>query len=429
MNALGITIAILGLSLLILVHEFGHFIVGKILGLKVIEFMLGLPLGPKIFGIKRGETTYGVSAVLFGGYVKFAELTSLIELKITDVISGSPAEAAGFLKGDLITEIDGSPVSEWQEVYDDVSGRGDSDIKVALRRDGHDREITIPAGGWSGMAISKGKEVLFDDIPRTFEYQKTWKRGLIVFSGPAMNVLLAMVIIFAVALFGFPKPTTTLAKVMDKSPAAAAGIKAGDKIISIGGKRVDSWEAVTRIINEHAGEVVSVIVIRDGRRISSTPRLRAKSKSGLLGIMTKVERQRQSIVFAAKQSYHFIWQTTLLMVNFIAMIFTNPSKVLPYVRSPIGIVKETAPIAQSSIIDYLTTLAGLSVAIGIFNLLPLPPLDGGRLFISGVEGIIRRPISRQAMIAVNALGFSLLLVLMTYAIVGDVFRKAIPGGG
>lgn len=429
MNTLGIIIAILGLSLLILVHEFGHFIVGKIMGLKVIEFVLGLPLGPKIFAIKRGETTYGISAVLFGGYVKFAELLSITELKVTAVVSGSPAEAAGFVEGDLITGINGRPVAEWQEVYAELSGKSDKEIMISLRRGGQDMEVAVSTPGWRGMAISRDKQVMFEDIPRTFEYQQTWKRGLIIFAGPAMNVILALAIIFAIALFGFPQPTTTLERVMPNSPAAAVGIKAGDKIIAIADKKVDDWETITKIIHKNAGKTVNVIIIREGRRVSFTPRLRTRSGNGLLGIMTKVERRRQSAFFAVKQSFTFIWRTILLMVNFIGMIFTAPSKALPYVRSPIGIVKETAPIAQSSIIDYLTTLAGLSVAIGIFNLLPLPPLDGGRLFISGVEGFIRRPISRQAMIAVNAVGFSLLLVLMTYAIVGDVFRQAIPGGG
>ena len=221
MSTWGITIAILGLSLLILVHEIGHFIVGKILGLKVIEFMLGLPLGPKIFGYRKGETTYGISAVLFGGYVKFAELLSIMELKVIGVVSGSPAEAAGFLKDDLITEVNGRPVSEWLEVYEEVSRLGDKDITVSFKRQGQVKDIVLPLADWDGVIISKDKEVMFTDIPRTFDYQKTWKRGLIAFSGPAMNVILAIAIIFAVSLFGFPKPTTTLEQVLPKGPAAS----------------------------------------------------------------------------------------------------------------------------------------------------------------------------------------------------------------
>jgi len=102
---------------------------------------------------------------------------------------------------------------------------------------------------------------------------------------------------------------------------------------------------------------------------------------------------------------------------------TTPGEVLPFIRSPIGIVRETAPIAQRDVLDFLVTLAGISVAISIFNLIPIPPLDGGRLFISAIEGVLRRQISREAMLASNAIGISLLLLLMTYAIIGDILRK------
>lgn len=428
MDNWGVLVAILGLGVLIAVHEFGHFIAGKLLGLKILEFVIGLPIGPKIASTKRGETTYGISAVLFGGYVKFAELLSITELKIEAVKSDSRAESAGLRCGDLITVIDGEPVKDWRDCYSKLTEKGDKPSLVTIVRAGKEEDLDLTLRDLEGAAISRDKQVMYEDIPRTFEAQKTWKRGLIVFSGPAMNLMLAVILIFSVSMIGLPKPTTVLERIMPKSPAAVVGIKAGDKIAAINGKPVRDWFEITRNIRRYAGKKITVTVERGDKRLNFEPILRKKSRQGLLGIATKVVRQPENPITAIKRGFYFIWEATLLIINFLGMLVTVPRKVLPFIRSPIGIVRETAPIAQHDILDYFTTLAGLSVAVGIFNLLPIPPLDGGRLFISGIEGVIRRPISREAMIVVNAVGFSLLLLLMTYAVIGDIFRKAVPGG-
>lgn len=429
MNGIGIAIAIFGLGILIAVHEFGHFITGKMLRLKVLEFVIGLPLGPKLFSFRRGETTYGVSAALFGGYVKFAELLSIMKLKVEGVAKGSPAEVAGFKPGDLITRVNGEPVQEWIEVYDKIYGSAKrSETAVAVYRNGVEEFMTIDPIGFSGIAISRDKKVFIEDIPRSFEAQKAWKRGLIVFSGPAMNLITAVVIIFIIGLIGFPRTTTTLEGVVPGSPAEVVGIKAGDKIVEIDRIKVESWDDVTGQIQKKAGKKIDVEVERSGKKLNFSAKLKKKSTKGLLGIITKLERKPETVAGAAKESFVFIWQTTSLLGGFFKQLVTEPGKVLPFVRSPIGIVRETAPIAQRDILDFFTTLAGISVAISIFNLLPLPPLDGGRLFISAIEGIIRRPISREAMLVSNAVGISLLLLLMTYAVIGDIFRQAVPGG-
>ena len=418
----GIVIAIAGLGLLIAIHEYGHFIAGKLFGVKVIEFVIGFPIGPKIASVKRGETTYGISAFLFGGYVKFAELLSILKLEAEEVTNNSPAAIAGFKRGDIITKVGDVEVDDWQVAYGLIYD-SDTDVTVRVLRNGIEEELSVDPEGFSGIAISKDKQVDISEIPRTFEAQDTWKRGAIIFAGPLMNLLLAVVLIFALGLVGFPETTTTLEQVMKDSPAAKAGIKAGDKIIEIDGKKVDSWEQITMAIQRNAGNEVEVVVERDGKLATVSPTLRKESDKGLLGIETKIVRKPNGPVVAAKEGFTFIWRTTVLIGGFFQQLVTEPAKVLPFIRSPIGIVRETAPIAQRDILDFIVTLAGISVAISIFNLIPIPPLDGGRLFISAIEGVIRRPISREAMLASNAIGISLLLLLMTYAVIGDIIRQ------
>lgn len=418
----GIVIAIVGLGLLIAVHEYGHFIAGKLLGVKVIEFVIGFPIGPKIASVKKGETTYGISAFLFGGYVKFAELLSILKLKAEAVNSDSPAAKAGFKEGDIITKVGGADVDDWQEAYKLIYD-ADKNVTVSVLRNGVEEELAIDSYNFTGIAISKDKQVDISEIPRTFEAQKTWKRAAIVFAGPLMNLILAVILVFILGLIGFPETTTTLKQVMKGSPAAVAGMRSGDKIVEVEGKKVGSWNEIITAIQKNAGKEIDVAVERDGKLKNYSPTLRKESDEGLLGIETKIIRRPNGPVVAAKEGLTFIWMTTVSIGGFFQQLVTEPSKVLPFVRSPIGIVRETAPIAQRDVLDFLVTLAGISVAISIFNLIPIPPLDGGRLFISMIEGIMRRQISREAMLASNAVGISLLLLLMTYAVVGDILRK------
>ena len=428
MSGIGIVIAIVGLSVLILVHEVGHFLVGKLMKLKVLELMLGLPLGPKIAAVRRGETIYGVSAVLFGGYVKFAELLSLLDLKIYAVETESPAATAGFQGGEIIKAVDGRTVEEWLPLYKMMADRKEP-AAVTVAGNNGERVINCRHQDLTGLVISRDRRLRYQDINRTFDYQSRWRQALIIFAGPAMNLLLALALLVSVGLIGLPAPTTRLQRVLPGSPAAAAGIKAGDEVISIAGRRVKKWSELTVQVKRHAGRRVIVVVKRRGRLKEYAVKLRYRSKRGRLGVMAALAPQPLPPATALKNALIYIWHTIILIINFFGLLVSVPRKVLPMIRSPIGIVKETAPIAQRSFITYLTTLASLSIAIGIFNLLPLPPLDGGRIFISGIEGIRRRPLSRQAMILANAVGFSLLLMLMTYAVVGDIFRKAIPPGG
>ncbi|MDP1809250.1 MAG: site-2 protease family protein [Actinomycetota bacterium] len=434
MAGLGIFISILGLGLLIFVHEAGHFLAGKALKLKVTEFFIGLPIGKPLIKFTRGETTYGIKPVLFGGYVKFPEFLSLSEAEVETVEPGSPAEAAGLKKGDLITKINDKDAKHWLDVFNLLKAMPNEKLKVGIVRQEQEQELDVSMGerdghGWFGAGPAATDDLTIEELPRTMEGLKTWRKGLIIAAGPVMNIILAAVLITGALLVGFQEPTTTIGQVIKGGPAAVIGIKAGDKIISINGRPITKWQNVTSVIRHNAGREIAIRVARDGRLLFFKPQLRARSTQGLLGIATKLVRQPRGPVQAVKEGTFFIYQASRTILGFMTKLVTHPKAVVGQLRSPIGVVQETAPIAQRDLLEYIITLAGISVAIGIFNFLPLPPLDGGRIFISAVEFIMRRPMAKESLAFINVAGLSLLLVLMTYVITADIFRLAAPGGG
>jgi regulator of sigma E protease len=244
-----------------------------------------------------------------------------------------------------------------------------------------------------------------------------------------MNILIALLLVFAVMKVGLKQPTNVVAQVVPKSPAAQVGIKANDRVVSIAGKKTSSWSQVMKTIQAHAGQKVTVKVRRDGKTLTFQVKLRQKpNKKGLLGIVTKLKRQSLSTVAALKEALNFMATATVLIFQFLGKLVSVPSQVAGQLRSPIGVVQETAPIAQRDLLEYLITLAGISLAVGIFNVLPLPPLDGGRLALAAIEAVRRRPFTKETAIAINVIGLAILLTLMTYVIVADISRIAVNSG-
>ena len=432
MVAFGFIVAILGLGLLIFVHELGHFVIGKALGLKITEFFLGLPIGRALVSREKGETTYGIKPVLFGGYVKFPEFLEIYQTEVKTIESGSPAQKAGLVEDDQILEIDGRKIKSWLDVFNTVKTSAGRALDIKILRKGAEEVIRVEIGskndaGWLGAGPTSTGDITIDDLPVTMEGQGFIKKTLVVLAGPVMNIFLALMIMIGALLIGFAEPTATIDKVMQASPAEKSGIKAGDTILSIAGKKTPGWRDVTSEISKNVGRMVGVNVERGDRRLNFQIKLRKKSKEGILGVVTRLERRPRGLVEAVKEGSGFIYQASGLILDLLAKLVTNPKSVLGQLRSPIGAVTETAPIAQRDIMEYLVTLAGISMAIGIFNLLPIPPLDGGRILISAVESLIRRPMPKESLAFVNVIGVSLLLTLMAYVIVADVFRLVAPG--
>jgi len=430
----GILIAIFGLGLVIFIHELGHFFTGKLFKLKITEFFIGLPVGRSLWQFKRGETVYGVKLVLLGGYVKFPEFLDLQDLEIDYVAAVSPAKEAGLKQKDKILAINGKSVANFKDVLELTAAKPGETVKITVLRAGAELELKVKLGekegkGYLGVGPKASDKITIEDYPKTLEGQPFWRHSLIVASGPLMNILIALLLVFAVMKVGLKQPTNVVAQVVPKSPAAQVGIKANDRVVSIAGKKTTSWSQVMKTIQAHAGQKVTVKVRRDGKTLTFQVKLRQKpNKKGLLGIVTKLKRQSLSTVAALKEALNFMTTATVLIFQFLGKLVSAPSQVAGQLRSPIGVVQETAPIAQRDLLEYLITLAGISLAVGIFNVLPLPPLDGGRLALAAIEAVRRRPFTKETAIAINVIGLAILLTLMTYVIVADISRIAVNSG-
>lgn len=431
---IGIIIAIFGLGLVIFFHELGHFFTGKLFKLKITEFFIGLPVGRSLWQFKKGETVYGVKPILLGGYVKFPEFLDLEDVEIDYIAAGSPAKEAGLKRQDKILAIDGKAVSSFQEVLELISTCPNKVIKIKLLRSGRELAYEIKleekdSKGYLGVGPKASDKITIEDYPKTLEGQPFWRRSLIVASGPLMNIFIALLLVFTVMKVGLKQPTNVVAQVVPKSPAAKVGIKANDQILSIAHKKTASWRQVMQTIQAHAGQKIAVKVRRDGQILIFQVKLRQKpNRKGLLGVITKLKRKPLSTGAAFKAALNFMTTATGLIFQFLAKLITVPSQVAGQLRSPIGVVQETAPIAQRDLLEYLITLGGISLAVGIFNVLPLPPLDGGRLALAAIEGIRRKPFAKETAMAINIIGLTILITLMTYVIVADISRIAINSG-
>lgn len=336
-----IVLGILAVGVLILVHEAGHFAAGKLLGVKVTEFMIGLP-SPKLVAVKRGETTYGITALPLGGYVKFAGM--------------DPTEEP-------------SP----------------------------------------------------EDEERSFDAQPVWRKLLILGAGPTCNVIFAALIFAGIFMYGIPMPSTTVGLVLKSYPAREVGLASGDRIVAVDGRKITSWEQLVDVLHASGGKKVDLEVVRSGRRMTFTPKLVKRRGLGFLGIGPKM-------VDRGLGFFNSIWygiRTTFLIAVAVGQFLIElPSKLglLKQARGPVGLVEEGAKAARQGLREYLWLLAAFSISLGVFNLIPLPPLDGGRFALVGVEGIMRRKIPKNAVLGISAVGASVLIALMIYIVVADIGR-------
>lgn len=344
-----VILTIFGISLLIFVHELGHFVVAKILNMKVYEFVLGY--GSKLFSFKIGETVYGITKIPFGGYVKLEDI--------------------------------------------------------------------------------KPEEISFEEdrLP-VLGKQSLWKRVLVIVGGPLMNLILPIFLLAVIFMAGIPYPTTIIEEVMLYSPAVEAGLKAGDEIVCIECSEIKDWGEATKIIRENPNKTLDFVVIRDNKKINLTATIAEKDNHGFLGIGVKLGTKKYGVLSAfyegLKATVGIVVILFKLLVSFIQgkqmTGFTGE------IIGPVGLAKETFASIQRGIIDYLGVLAQMSIGMGIANLIPVPPLDGGKLVLMGYELVVRKPLKVKTMLIIQAIGIALLLFLMISVTFSDIFGIFALGG-
>ncbi len=418
------------LGVLIFVHELGHFLMARRIGVRVLTFSLGF--GPKLVNVKRGDTEYCISAIPLGGYVKMAGenpedsrtgapdeflskgkwqrfqvlvmgpiMNLLLALVVMTVVfyqgaqvpkfereavvigtfaPNAVAAAAGLKAGDRLTAIDGKPVENWDQFSMAIVAKAKRQVTVGYVRDGRAGElILVPA--------SQGKYEMGDI-------------GIQPMIHPEVD------------------------EVSSGQPAAEAGLRKGDVILAADNEQNISYERLIETIRGGAGKALQ-LQVRRGDTIQTIP-VSPRNVAGTVMIGAQI-RAWETITInpgpieAVKLSAQKNWEWSRMIVQTLVGLFTHETSV-KQLMGPVAIADLSGAAAQAGWISLFSLMAMISLNLGLLNLMPIPVLDGGHIFILALEGLARRDFSMKVKEKMLLAGFVLLLMLMVTVIYNDLMR-------
>ena len=424
------------LGIMILVHELGHFWAALAVGIKVETFSIGF--GPRLFGIRRGDTDFRLSAIPFGGYVRmlgdqagdekandpksfqskarwqraiviiagplmnivlavgivaglymyaYPKQIDTTDPMITAVKAGSPAAEAGIKPGDRIVELNGKQDPNWDYVLMQEALNANHPIDGLLER--------------------HGQRIPFRVTPRMDPKQGIGVAGW----GGEQNI--------------------QVGEVQPGSPAAQAGLKPDDLFMTVNGQQVASPVTVQQAIIHSGGKPVDFQVMRNGHLLSMTIAPTATKDPKLpfhIGVGFKLPVQMVKLGFgpAMEQSLRFNKTNALMVFQVLGGIVER--RVSPKSLSgPIGIAQMSSEAAKAGAWSYLFVMAFVSLQLAIFNLLPIPILDGGTLLMLIIEMLLQREVSLQVKETIFKLGFVFLMMLVVFVIYNDLSKVLTRG--
>lgn len=409
---------ILTFSILVVLHEGGHFAVARSFGVKVHEFMIGLP-GPAIRWNGK-HTVFGVTAIPLGGYVRIAGMEPGPEdPRLADVLACA-TRMRSVTAHDIWQEL-GIELSEAEALLATLADWG------ALSTPARDEDVYRSLHAEESAA---DPHALLDEA-RSITYRglSVWKRIAVLSAGVVVNLASAvLVFVLVLSLYGIPSQTLTVDEAAAGGGAAIAGIKAGDTITSVNGTALKVWQDLLDTLAElKPGQKVAVVVDRDGAPQSLDVTLgRSESGTALLGIQVTIDNVRLSPAAALKES--FVWIG--LVFKAIGGFF-NPATFQQSVSgsmSVVGVSVEVSKAAERGPIDYAFLVALLSLSLGAMNILPIPPLDGGKVALELIEGVSHRQIPRKIAYGISLAGALLLFTFIGYLMYADVVKLMVQGG-
>jgi regulator of sigma E protease len=337
-----ILVAILGLCLLIVLHEGGHFLVARLCGMRVERFSIGF--GPPIASFKRWGTQFQIAPIPLGGFVQITGLNPNEEFDHAD--------------------------------------------------------------------------------PMVYPNRPRWMRMATILAGPFANYLTAFILMIGVLLsFGLPSKTQKIIEPVAGRPAAVAGIAAGDVLVKANGRPVNADHPISEIIQASAGAPVQIDVLRNGAQKSFTVTPDKKAGVYQVGIQIGPIDERTPVSFPAAVKEAFVYPAYLSVGILSGLWDIVRGKGPAELSGPIGITKQIAKAAGRGSYDFLMMMITLSVYLGLFNLLPLPALDGGRALFLGIESVIRRRVNPRVEAMVHTAGVVLLIGVLLVVSVKDIIGK------
>jgi regulator of sigma E protease len=401
-----IFVAIFGLAFLILVHEAGHFFTARGVGMRPRKFYIGFP--PALLKTNRNGIEYGLGAIPFGGYVKIPGMHRPAPSDL-DVHFGPALYEEPRLLGDV-------------ERVKRLVGQGAfEEARQALAK----LEQALSHATLSGKARRAADRGLseLDDALGSDAYwrQRTWKRLAVIAAGPGANLVLAVVLLAAVYMLGIPSDASRkVGDVIPGSPAAAAGLKADDRIIGVNRVVAEDFTDVRDAIRNSNGGPLVLSVLRNGQYKELKPVHPTKTEGVYtLGFHPAAVRYKhynpaRALALAGEDT----WLVTKAMGTWLGHIASGSGR--KDVSTPVGIVQQSSKAVQLGWREYFQVLAIISLSLALLNLLPLLPLDGGHMAFSIVEGVRGRAVGRAVYERVSAVGIALVLLLFFVGLSNDI---------
>ncbi len=337
-----ILITLLIIAVLILVHEWGHFIVARRIGIPVWEFAIGF--GYRLLSVEKNGVVYSLRLIPLGGFVRMA-----------------------------------------------------------------------------------GEELGDENDPNGFNNRTPWEKIMVSAAGPLMNMLLALFIfIYLYSFIGIAHSSNmaVIGKALAGKPAAAAGLKAGDRVVSINGTSIKTWSQLDSTIEANQpGEKLYFKVERNGKILdySVTPARNQATGEAEIGVLGQVYYEKLGIFEGIKVGFKHTFDLTILMLSGLGLLFSGGAS-LGDLAGPVGITKMVGEVAQIGWVVLLGFSAFLSINLGILNLLPIPALDGSKIVFALVEAVRRKPMEPDKEGFVHWLGFLFLIGLMIVVTFNDIAR-------
>jgi len=413
MNMAEIVIAVaLMFFLLISLHEWGHFYFARRAGILVREFAIGF--GPKLFSVKKGETRYTLRLLPIGGFVRMAGE----DPETTEIQPGQTIAVR--LKDNLVTRIYIDRLDERSDVL-----RGEvrsldleDELHIRLDADGDLQHLKVHP---QALIVGRGQEIQIAPRDRQFAAKPVGKRAMAIFAGPLMNFALAFVLFgFTIQLTGVPDDSSDkilIHGVEANSPAEAVGLRKGDWIKSVDGQPVGGdVDAFIRMIAASGGQPMKWVVVRRGEELTLTV---ATGEDGKVGIYPGPEMRAaslgESLMFAGES---FARWTGIIFDGFRKLVAGDIP--IDQINGIVKTTEVTVQIAKTGFPNLVHWAAILSLYLGIFNLLPIPALDGSRLIFLGLEAVRGRPVDPKRESMVHFIGFAMLMLLVVFVTYNDI---------
>ncbi|MFW5972007.1 MAG: RIP metalloprotease RseP [Bacillota bacterium] len=293
----------------------------------------------------------------------------------------------------------------------------------------------IPLGGFCKMTgetppddnmSDEEKEIYYEakEKGQTFDQKSPLKRLAVIFNGPLMNFLLAVLIFFVVfAVYGLPIDSinsNVVGDLIPGRPAAQSGFKIGDKIIEIEGQTINDWDDLADIINPSAGEELKVVIERNNQRknITVTPVYDESVNHGVIGIAPEIIREDINVFRSIQLAFVNVWR--VIYLTFISFVRMFTGEASAEIGGPVMIASMVGQAAEIGLNSVLNLMALISINLGILNLLPFPALDGGRIIFILLEMLRGKPVNPEKENMVHIVGFVILMIFMVFIIIRDI---------